>query len=276
MSNACIYLSQIVVKTIDNIEKTVEYIRQGKDLKNREQDKEEEFQSTASIKSSDASLDTESHNSSTSTSISIKKIPEYGCSECFFKFRSFGLVKKHVEIFHTLSNKATILDLTKNQEQTSSILESTSFVSVNKTFNGEMHVNDHDRKVTSTLHKQITLYDKMGQQFLSRFLIKGFNGLDLNKYILSTTVNKDVEFYCLNCKYNCNRLANFKRHLIHHQSINSKLSLHDLKLLNLKKKKKNKMIFNGKPTKLAISNGSSRPSLRSFRSDSKSSSSEKS
>jgi hypothetical protein len=37
MSNASIFLSKIVVKTIDNIEKTVKYIRYGKDVKNREQ-----------------------------------------------------------------------------------------------------------------------------------------------------------------------------------------------------------------------------------------------
>ena len=160
MSNACIYLSKIVVKTIDNIEKTVEYIRQGKDIKKREQYKDEEFQSTASIKSSDASLDTESHNSSTSTSISTR-MPEYGCSECFFKFRSFGLVKKHVEMFHKLSNKAKILNLTKNQEQSSSVLESTSIISVNQTFDEEMYENDHNKKATSSLNSQIVdLTDK--------------------------------------------------------------------------------------------------------------------
>jgi hypothetical protein len=280
MSNASIFLSKIVVKTIDNIEKTVKYIRYGKDEKNREQDKDEEVQSSASIKSSDASLDTDSHNSSTSTSVSIKKVPEYGCSECFFKFRSFGLVKKHVEMFHNISNKASIVNLTKNQEPSPSVLESVSVLSVNNNFDEEISKNDRNSLPTSTLHKQISLNDQSGQQFLARYVIKGFNGQDLRQYKLCTTINENVVFQCLKCTYNCNRFANFKRHLIHHQSANSKLrkkSFHDIKLISLKKKnkkkkKKDEMHFpSNKSNSLLISCGSSRPSLRSSRSDSKSS-----
>jgi len=279
MSNASIFLSKIVVKTIDNIEKTVKYIRYGKDVKNREQDKDEEVQSAASIKSSDASLDTDSHNSSTSTSVSINKMPEYGCSECFFKFRSFGLVKKHVEMFHNLSNKASIVNLTKNQESSPSVLESVSVLSVNNIFDEEIS-NDRNTTPTSTLHKQISLNDHTGQQFLARYMIKGFNGQDLRQYKLSTTINENVVFQCLKCAYNCNRFANFKRHLIHHQKANAKLrkkSFHDIKLISLKKKTKKKkekkeMHFpSNNSNSLAISSGSSRPSLRSSRSDSKSS-----
>ena len=280
MSNVCIFLSRIVVKTIDNIEKTVEYIRLSKDFKKHELElKEEELQSAPSIKSNSSSIETESQNSSTSTSISINKISEYGCSECFFKFRSFGLVKKHIDMCHKFSNEAKVINLTKNPRIANPLNELVHHLNQVNEDNCKNNTIKSDEivknKVTSTVCKQITLADKAGNCFTTKYMIKGFN-IDLKEINFNNSNNQNVRFCCQKCSYSCPRFANFKRHLVSHQlkfsRLNKKSDLLEFKINNLKK---NKLLPNANGNKntssKAIKSGFSRKALRSVRKNSKSS-----